>query len=436
MRKQYILLGAAIAASSSSHALAASMEELSKFNPAMSVIFDGVYYYDNADGAGTELVEEHNSALHSDAAADHEDHSTQRGFNLGETEIVLSGSVDPYFDAWMTASLSDDGLELEEAWFRSRNLPVGLQLKVGKFLSGLGYHNEKHAHTWDFVDQNLAYSSLIGDHGLAGKGVQLTWLAPTVDFVQLGAEFLQGDELERFGAQVDAEALADDIAAQFNPNGTGEFTADELNFRTPTGPLLSVAFMRFGPDLGTEHALQLGISYAHHSASQSYHEEGGGDAFAAEGDADLYAAQAVFKRFASGDYGKGSYAVQGEYLRFASDQTVTFHTNAADLGLPLTLKQDAAYVQANYGFAPRWLVSVRSAVTGMEGEINEAGARESTEISRQNSFAITWSATEFSRLRLQFNRNDIADDSGDRDRFNQIMLQYNLSLGAHGAHAF
>mgnify|MGYP002267094671 CR=1 FL=1 len=115
---------------------------------------------------------------------------------------------------------------------------------------------------------------------------------------------------------------------------------------------------------------------------------------------------------------------------------MTFHTNTADLGIPLMLKQDAAYVQASYGFAPRWSVSARSSVAGVNGEINEDGAQEKTDISRQNSFAMTWSATEFSRLRLQFNRNDIADVSGNRDQFNQIMLQYNLSLGAHGAHAF
>jgi hypothetical protein len=42
-----------------------------------------------------------------------------------------------------------------------------------------------------------------------------------------------------------------------------------------------------------------------------------------------------------------------------------------------------------------------------------------------------WSNSEFSRLRLQFARNESAIDDG-----NQWSLQYIHSIGAHGAHEF
>jgi len=44
---------------------------------------------------------------------------------------------------------------------------------------------------------------------------------------------------------------------------------------------------------------------------------------------------------------------------------------------------------------------------------------------------VDYSNSEFSRLRLQFNR-----DRSDIVADNQWFLQYQMSLGAHGAHAF
>jgi hypothetical protein len=50
----------------------------------------------------------------------------------------------------------------------------------------------------------------------------------------------------------------------------------------------------------------------------------------------------------------------------------------------------------------------------------------------KHSLMIDWSASEFSRLRLQFAR----DYSRMNETDNQIFLQYIVSLGAHGAHTF
>jgi hypothetical protein len=45
---------------------------------------------------------------------------------------------------------------------------------------------------------------------------------------------------------------------------------------------------------------------------------------------------------------------------------------------------------------------------------------------------VDWSASEFSRIRLQLAR----DNSRMNEPDNQIFLQYIMSLGAHGAHTF
>ena len=438
MNMRFLALAVMAGASTSVQAL----ESLKDFNPAMSVILDGVYYHDSVKGEGLELLEEHDSALHSEGGHAHEEEhgGLDKGFNLRETELTVSGGVDPYFDAWFTAAVSDGEIEIEEAWVRSQNLPAGLQAKAGKFFSSIGYGNEKHLHSWQFADRNLAESSLFGDHNLADTGLQLTWLAPTSSFLQLGLEILQGDELERFGMTVgDAEELAEELAEEFpgfyDPNGDTELSADELGLDDAGGPALTVAFLRFGPDLGTDHALQLGLSLARHDHMQTVHEEDSGEAFVAEGSANLYGLHAVYKRFATGAYGQGSLTLQGEYFAFDSDQKASYHTDQAELGLPLELSQDAAYVEATYGFAPRWSLGLRSAAAGISGEFSEGSETEELRISRQHSAALTFRPSEFSVLRLQANRNSIGLEDR-REDFNQIMLQYNISLGAHGAHTF
>jgi len=50
---------------------------------------------------------------------------------------------------------------------------------------------------------------------------------------------------------------------------------------------------------------------------------------------------------------------------------------------------------------------------------------------RRLSFMVDWSNSEFSRLRLQYTR----DEAGASDD-NQFGLQYTMSIGAHGAHSF
>jgi hypothetical protein len=50
---------------------------------------------------------------------------------------------------------------------------------------------------------------------------------------------------------------------------------------------------------------------------------------------------------------------------------------------------------------------------------------------RRYSLMVDWSNSEFSRLRLQYTR----DEAGLRDD-DQFGLQYILSIGAHGAHTF
>ena len=67
----------------------------------------------------------------------------------------------------------------------------GLTLKAGRFLSSIGYLNSQHAHTWDFVDAPLAYQAMLGTQ-YGDDGLQLAWLAPIDQYLELRAELGRG----------------------------------------------------------------------------------------------------------------------------------------------------------------------------------------------------------------------------------------------------
>jgi len=154
----------------------------SAFNPSISVIPDGVYYNDSVDGGVGELMEEADGFGGGHSHGEEEGHGhahggvPDRGFSLREAEIAFSGAVDPYFDVWAIVAVGDGEIEVEEGYFQTRKFLPGLQLRAGKFYSGFGYVNKQHPHQWDFVDQNLPYLNLFGDHGLQDTGMQVTWL--------------------------------------------------------------------------------------------------------------------------------------------------------------------------------------------------------------------------------------------------------------------
>src|SRR5204863_2433911 len=116
----------------------------------------------------------------------------RRGFSLGESELVISSNIDPYFRGQLVASFTPDNqLEVEEAFFQTLALGRGFTLKGGRFLSSVGYQNQIHQHAWDFQDAALAYKAFLGGR-LDDDGVQLKWIAPTDLLVELGTELGRG----------------------------------------------------------------------------------------------------------------------------------------------------------------------------------------------------------------------------------------------------
>ena len=300
----------------------------------------------------------------------------------------------------------------------------GFQLKGGKFLSGIGYANEQHPHQWDFVDQNLAWELLLGDHGLNEKGLQLTWLPKLPFYLQLGAELLQGEN--------------EGIASYVGPENVGPVPVDDGETPGPdrvlsrkAGPRLVTGFVKISPDLGYDAALQLGASYARSAMHQELHDEDEDgivdEAF--EGTVDLYGLDAVFKLDSARPRGAGDLVVQAEYLLREKSLGLVGTPDSA------RFRQDGLYVQAVYGLAPRWQVAARYDAAGMTNSVREGGESEGFGTSKRVSGALTWNPTEFSRIRAQYTRGDFFSE-GVKKTFDQLYLQLQISLGAHGVHSF
>jgi len=101
-----------------------------------------------------------------------------------EAEIAMQSIVDPYARADFFLSIAPDpetgkfGIELEEGYLTSLDLPAHLQLKAGKFRSTFGKINNIHPHALPFIDVPSVYANYLGDEGLNDAGVSLSWLVP------------------------------------------------------------------------------------------------------------------------------------------------------------------------------------------------------------------------------------------------------------------
>lgn len=374
------------------------------FNPAISAILAGNY---------THLSEDPGTYRYAGfLPSGGEVGPGERSFNLGESEITIAASVDPYFTAALTAALAPEGeIGVEEAFFRTTALPAGFSLKGGRFFSGVGYLNEIHAHAWDFADQPLAYQALFGGQ-LAQDGLQLKWLAPTDVFVEFGAEFGNGDAFP---------------GTRRNRNGVGS----------------TALFAHAGSDLGDSVSWRAGVSWLDQRAEDRGYEDtdrfGNAVSNAFTGQSRTWIADATLKWVpARGRVLK----LQAEYLRRTEDGTLAFDVDGANLSDAYRSEQSAWYVQGVYQFRPRWRAGLRydamdSGTPGIALVDGEALLAEDFPAllpgsPRRTTVMLDWSPSEFSRLRAQYAWDDARDAATDQ----QLFIQYIYAIGAHGAHKF
>jgi hypothetical protein len=325
----------------------------------------------------------------------------KKGFNISEGELFLFAPVDPYFNLYTNIPFTDEGVELEEAYFVTSALPAGFQVKGGKFKSNFSRFNAQHPHAWDFADAPLAYRAFLGGEGLIEKGAQLTYLPSLPFYTLLGIEILQGEN-----------------EVMLNPNGTG-------------GPHAFTAYAKSSFDFGSSSSLFFG-SYV---VSGQTRTNSVVDGTFLRGNSTIYGFEGVYKWKPSRDK---NLVVQGEYLRRQQAGTL----ENTDLGSidRLTRSQDGTYIQSLYQTG-RWRVGARyDRLSLFTGTYRLAGTEQSFKNPWRLTGALEFNPSEFSRIRLQYNYDrsgmTMTGLSTDGRTNHEVYLQLILGIGAHGAHAF
>ena len=365
------------------------------FNPALSLILSGTYARTTRDPASYAIT---GFALPAGAEAG----PGTRGFSLAESELGFSASIDPWLRGEAIFAVSpDNSVSVEEAFVQTTALGKGLSLKAGRFFSGIGYLNEKHAHTWDFVDNPLAYQAFLGGQ-FGDDGLQLRWLAPTETFLEFGAEAGRGRSFP---------------GSDSSRNGTGA----------------TAVYAHAGGDIGQSHSWRAGLSMLTARPSEqalvSTDALGGQSTDAFTGRSRVWIADFVWKWAPEGNPTRTNFKLQGEYLR--STRSGHLVDSSGDVALH-EATQSGWYLQGVYQFMPRWRVGVRTERLDSGVVIDPSSLLAATYRPAKSTLMLEFNPSEFSRVRLQLAR--------DRSRFglpdNQLFLQYQTSLGAHGGHRY
>ncbi len=371
-----VLADAAPSASSTGSAQNANV-----FNPGISVVLNGFLTAANED-TGEERI--------AGVASGGEIENPPLGLSLGESEFALSANIDPYFYGFMVAALDNAGeVGLEEAYIQTTSLPANLTLTAGRFFSGIGYSNETHAHNWAFSDAALPYRAFLGSQ-LGDDGVQLTWLAPTDQFLMFGFEALRGESYPAAGAAND---------------GIGSYAA----------------FVRTGGDIDVSNSYLASISYL---TTRAIDRDTDGDLFT--GDTDLFIGSLTYKWAPNGNRLNRNFTATGEV--FFGNEDGDFN------GIPVDQDRFGWYVQGVYQWKPRWRAGFRYAALDSDdpGLLLAGSAYDSLGINPYTATALLeWDPSEFSRLRLQYSH-----DESDFDPNDILTMQYTVIYGVHGAHRY
>lgn len=385
-----------------------------EFNPAISLILDGRY----TDSDSSELTLP-GFQLGGEAGL------PEKGFSTGHNELVVSANIDDkFYGSMATAIVYEDGeteVELEEAFIETLTLGSGFTAKGGRFYSGIGYLNSVHDHAQDFADRPLVYEAMFGGH-LVDEGVQVRWVAPTDIYLNLGAEVTSGSEF---------------------PGGENSNNNNGLAF-----------FAKTGGDIGISSSWQLGTSY--YQSDFDVREAGGHDHGEVEvtadnelldGDVDVAGIDFVYKWAPNGNSKETNFKLQAEYFVKNEKGFSEFTEDTDSAEANYDGEQTGFYVQGVYQFMPLWRLGLRydhleadNNITNFtdlginEDEYLEESALGTENDPKRTSVMLDYSPSHFSRFRLQYSQFDNGYEGEETN--DMLTLQYLMSLGSHGAHAF
>jgi len=306
-------------------------------------------------------------------------------FNLRAAELGISAAIDPYARAYAFINANSDEIELEEAAIVTTSLPWNLQARAGRFFADFGRLPKFHPHEYPFVNTPLSLERMVGGESRA-DGVELSYLVPTPFFLRatLGGYNKMGADNERL----------DDTG----PRAWSRFTY--------LGRLQTYL------DLADNHSVELGSSLAYTPSIRIPEEPHGGSRSLAGLD------------------------LTYRYQPLASVLYQGFTLGGELFGNTERVERSSGFrrVRALGGYAYGEAKINREWAAGFLFDNAPSLSSPGKKTISYSPF-VTWSLSEFNRLRFQYSFLDDQVREEKTERGNQFFLQWTTFLGSH-SHGF
>ncbi len=291
---------------------------------------------------------------------------------MAESELALSAAIDPYARGDVYLSFGETGVDVEEAYATFPSIPGGFLFKAGKQRAPFGKVNTLHRHVLPWVDRPLVIENLLGGE----EGMSDAGVTFSRILPSPGAIFLEA------------------TGSLLRGDSEGIYQAETR------GDVATVAHLRGYGDLTEESNLDLGFSY-----SQGHNDSGGSLVTR------LYGIDGTFR---------WKPLRRAIYHSFVGRSEFIWSRRNEPFG---RRKAFGYYASADYQPARRWFLGVR---------FDDSDRRDGLGQDSGASAVVTFWPSEFSQLRAQYRFTNYAED----EHANELLLQLQFALGAHGAHPF
>ena len=298
---------------------------------------------------------------------------------MHESEAAFQAIIDPYARADFFISFGEHGVDLEEGYITFPAIPGGLLVRGGKMRAAFGKVNTLHNHVLPWTDRPLVTRNLVGgEDGIDDAGFSVArlitnpWL-----FLEATGQVYRGDSNDLFRSS----------------------KRSDLSY---------VGHLRGYQDITDNTNIDIGVSY-----SRGHNGSGIVD------DIDL-------GRFHTTLYGTDATIrwrplQRSIYHSFVGRSEVIWSRRQQPFGVQ---SASGFYVSGDYQFARRWFAGVRYD--------NSKRADNALLKDKGQSAVLTYWPSEFSQIRGQYRRTQYADGP----TANEFLMQFQFSIGAHGAHPF
>jgi hypothetical protein len=306
------------------------------------------------------------------------------GFHFEEAEISLIAVVDPFWTLSSNIVFAEGGVDPEEVWARSTNIP-SVQLKLGKLRGTFGKHGLLHPHAFPFVEAPIVMANTIGKEGFKDAGIEAAWLTPLPWFAELTGGVYQALPLD-----------AD------NPLDFGSTSHGNVPF---------LFHFKNQLDVNDATTAEIGASALQGDGADGRRHH-------------AYGADLTFRNVPPRQSNSRGWILMSEYIQKGS-------SNGG-----YVRESDGWYASFQYRLSQIWWAGLRGEQARdsfTDFMVDDIGAPVPGTVSR-GSINLAWVPSEFSFVRLEYSHSKA--DSGIHPSDDRIMLQMSYTIGFHPPHAY